>query len=239
MLATAAWTIAARGSFAAVVAYVAYGLLVSLVWVRLFAVDVALTEAAVGSGVTGVLLISAVVRLRGTEAPMAAERPGVRLRVLSAALAAVVAAGLASIAFFMPETGPTLAPQAAEHLGELRPRQCRHRRADRLSRARHHAGEGRADPGRDRCVVAGSRSLLGRRHRPAARRASAGGARLPRPAAAAVRHRGRHPHRLGRRRRAGRRLSGRRHPCRHVDDRRDGEARRSPADKVAAGCGSC
>src|SRR3954454_9529470 len=44
VLATAAWTIIARGSFAAVVAYVAYGLLVSLVWVRLFAVDVALTE---------------------------------------------------------------------------------------------------------------------------------------------------------------------------------------------------
>jgi multisubunit Na+/H+ antiporter MnhB subunit len=119
VLATAAWTIIARGSFAAVVAYVAYGLLVSLVWVRLFAVDVALTEAAVGSGVTGVLLISAVVRLRGTEAAMAAERPGVRLRLLSAALAAAVAVGLASIVLFMPETGPTLAPQAAEPLGEL------------------------------------------------------------------------------------------------------------------------
>jgi multisubunit Na+/H+ antiporter MnhB subunit len=119
VLSVAGWTIAAREAFAAVVAYVAYGLLVSLVWVRLFAVDVALTEAAIGSGVTGVLLISAVVRLRGTEAPMAAERPGLLLRVLSAALCLVVAAGLASIVIFMPDAGATLAPQAAEHLGEL------------------------------------------------------------------------------------------------------------------------
>jgi uncharacterized MnhB-related membrane protein len=73
VLAVAGWTIAAREAFASVVGYVAYGLLLSLVWVRLFAVDVALTEAAIGSGVTGVLLISAVVRLRKTEAPAAGE----------------------------------------------------------------------------------------------------------------------------------------------------------------------
>ena len=77
VLAVAGWTIVAREAFASVVGYVAYGLLLSLVWVRLFAVDVALTEAAIGSGVTGVLLISAAVRLRKTEAPAAAERPGV------------------------------------------------------------------------------------------------------------------------------------------------------------------
>jgi uncharacterized MnhB-related membrane protein len=54
VLAVAVWTIAAREAVAAVVGYVAYGLLLSLVWVRLFAVDVALTEAAIGGGVTGV-----------------------------------------------------------------------------------------------------------------------------------------------------------------------------------------
>src|SRR5258707_7189617 len=88
VLAVAGWTIAAREAFASVVGYVAYGLLLSLVWVRLFAVDVALTEAAISSGVTGVLLISAVVRLRKTEAPAAGERPGVLLRILAAALCA-------------------------------------------------------------------------------------------------------------------------------------------------------
>src|SRR5260370_39584648 len=76
VLAVAGWTIAAREAFASVVGYVAYGLLLSLVWGRLFAVDVALTEAAIGSGVTRVLLISAALRLRKTDAPAAPGRPG-------------------------------------------------------------------------------------------------------------------------------------------------------------------
>ena len=53
VLGLALWTIAARDTFAAVVGFVAYGLLLALVWVRLAAPDVALTEAAIGSGVTG------------------------------------------------------------------------------------------------------------------------------------------------------------------------------------------
>ena len=59
----AASTIFTRELFAAVVSYVAYGLLLAFVWIRLYAPDVALTEAAVGSGVTGVLLITAGKRL--------------------------------------------------------------------------------------------------------------------------------------------------------------------------------
>ncbi|HTB39957.1 MAG TPA: hydrogenase subunit MbhD domain-containing protein [Reyranella sp.] len=119
VLAVAGWTITAREAFGSVVGYVAYGLLLSLVWVRLFAVDVALTEAAIGSGVTGVLLISAVVRLRRTEAPAAAERPGIVLRLLAGALCAVVAAALATVVLLMPDPGATLAPDAAKHLDEL------------------------------------------------------------------------------------------------------------------------
>ena len=45
-----------RGSMmTAVIVFIIYGLLLSLVWVRLDAIDVALTEAAIGSGVTGML----------------------------------------------------------------------------------------------------------------------------------------------------------------------------------------
>lgn len=119
VLAVAGWTVAAREAFASVVGYVAYGLLLSLVWVRLFAVDVALTEAAIGSGVTGVLLITAVVRLRRTKAPTAVERPGIVLRVLAGALCTVVAAALAAVVLLMPDPGATLAPEAAKHLHEL------------------------------------------------------------------------------------------------------------------------
>jgi multisubunit Na+/H+ antiporter MnhB subunit len=116
VLAVASWTIAVRGAFTAVVSYVVYGLLVSLVWVRLFAVDVALTEAAIGSGVTGVLLISAAVRLRATEALGPAEwpRPGSRLAV--AILCVLVTAALATVVLMMPDPGATLAPEAAKHL---------------------------------------------------------------------------------------------------------------------------
>ena len=64
VLAVAGWTIAARELFASVVGYVAYGLLLSIVWIRLYAPDVALTEAAIGSGVTGVLLVTSGARLK-------------------------------------------------------------------------------------------------------------------------------------------------------------------------------
>jgi multisubunit Na+/H+ antiporter MnhB subunit len=116
VLAVAVWTITAHEAFAAVVGYVVYGLLLALVWVRLFALDVALTEAAIGSGVTGVLLISAAVRLRASEAQMANERPGMPLRLVAAALCLVVAGGLAAVVLMMPEPGATLAPQAAQNL---------------------------------------------------------------------------------------------------------------------------
>jgi multisubunit Na+/H+ antiporter MnhB subunit len=118
VLAVAAWTIAAREAFAAVVGYVAYGLLVALVWVRLFAVDVALTEAAIGSGVTGVLLISAAVRLREAETPMADEWPSPRSRLLPAALCVAITGALAAVVLTMPDPGATLAPEAARHLAE-------------------------------------------------------------------------------------------------------------------------
>lgn len=94
VLAVAIWTIAAREAFAAVVGYVAYGLLLSLVWVRLFAVDVALTEAAIGGGVTGVLLIGAAARLRGAGNAEAAEQPNEPQRFWAAALCVLVTAAL-------------------------------------------------------------------------------------------------------------------------------------------------
>lgn len=119
VVAVAVRTIAARTAFAAVVGFVAFGLLLALVWERLAAVDVALTEAAVGSGVTGALLINAAARLRPTEARSAAEWSGTSLHIVAGALAAVVSAGLAALVLFPAEPAPTLAPAAVAHLGEL------------------------------------------------------------------------------------------------------------------------
>ena len=119
VVAVAVWTVAAGSAFAAVVGYVAFGLLLALAWVRLAAVDVALTEAAVGSGITGALLITAAARLRPTEPRSAAERPGAPLRVVAGALALAVFAGLAALVLFPADPAPSLAPEAAIHLPEL------------------------------------------------------------------------------------------------------------------------
>ncbi|WP_010628418.1 DUF4040 domain-containing protein, partial [Halomonas sp. KM-1] len=54
--------------FAAVVHLMAFNLLMALVWVRLEAPDIALAEAAIGAGVTGALLLTALGRLPSTAA---------------------------------------------------------------------------------------------------------------------------------------------------------------------------
>lgn len=114
VLAVAGWTIAARQTFAAVVGFIAYGLLLTLVWVRLSAIDVALTEAAIGSGVTGVLLLRATAGLKGGEAPR--ETPGTSMRLVIAALCATITIGLAAVVLLLPDPAPTLAPIAIENL---------------------------------------------------------------------------------------------------------------------------
>jgi energy-converting hydrogenase B subunit D len=48
----------------AIVLFIAFGLLLAFVWVRLQAPDVALAEAAVGSGLTGALLLSTLSAMR-------------------------------------------------------------------------------------------------------------------------------------------------------------------------------
>ena len=117
VFAVAAWTVFAPGAFAATVGYVVYGLLLSLVWIRLFAVDVALTEAAIGSGVTGVLLIGAAARLRGAEASAREGLTGLT-RLFTAGLCLLVAAALAGVVLLLPDEGPTLAPQSMHSLPE-------------------------------------------------------------------------------------------------------------------------
>ncbi len=115
VLSVAVWTVAARETFPAAGGFVAYGLLLALVWVRLGAPDVAMTEAAIGSGLTGVLLLGAAARLRASEMPAAVETPGAILSLAAALLSTAVAAALAAAVLFLPDPAPTLAPAAAEN----------------------------------------------------------------------------------------------------------------------------
>jgi multisubunit Na+/H+ antiporter MnhB subunit len=113
ILLLAAETVFARGAFAAVAGFVAYGLLLTLVWLRLQSVDVALTEAAIGGGLTGALLIGAARRLRATEAAAVAERPRLGTRLVAALLSATVALALAVCVLVLPVPVHTLAPDVA------------------------------------------------------------------------------------------------------------------------------
>jgi len=116
ILGIGASTIAARDAFAAVIGYVVYGLLLAIAWVRLSAVDVALTEAAIGGGMTGMLLLGAVARLRLAEGNDV--RTSLPTRLAAGVMCALIAAGLAIAILSPPDPIPTLAPMVMEHLAQ-------------------------------------------------------------------------------------------------------------------------
>ena len=113
----AVWIILARDAFSAVVAFIAYGLLLTLVWAQLQGIDVALTEAAIGGGLTGALLIGAASRLKSTENAMSAEQPGTALKWLAAGLSTAVTLALAICVLALPDPAPSLAAEVAANIG--------------------------------------------------------------------------------------------------------------------------
>ena len=117
ILTAAVWTVAVRDRRDAVIGFIVVGLLLSLAWMRLNAVDVALTEAAIGGGATGLLLLRACARLMPTQAESV--RPHLSLRILTGLLCSMIAAGLAAIVLMPVEPPVTLAPEAAANMGEL------------------------------------------------------------------------------------------------------------------------
>lgn len=118
VIGVAFWSLAVRETMPAVISFIAYGMLLGLVWASLASVDVAMTEAAIGGGVTGVLLLRAAARLRPT-VPLPEDRPGPVLRVLVGVLCATVSLGLAAVVLMPATPAPTLAIEAAKHLAEL------------------------------------------------------------------------------------------------------------------------
>jgi multisubunit Na+/H+ antiporter MnhB subunit len=100
-----------REAFEAVVLFVAFGLALTLVWVRLGAVDVALAEAALGAGVTGALLVNTLRRLELETPDWLRPREGGALGVAGAA-ACAAAAGAAGVLAIR-------SPRAAEPLGAV------------------------------------------------------------------------------------------------------------------------
>lgn len=98
--------------FARVVAFMAYGVLLGLAWVRLAAVDVALTEVAVGSGITGLVLLRTV-----GQAALTREREvGLLYHLCAGLVALAVFAALAAVVLLLPDPAPSLAPEVARNL---------------------------------------------------------------------------------------------------------------------------
>lgn len=64
LLGLAVRTLFSRTLFQGVMFFIVYGLVMALAWARLNAPDIALAEAALGAGITGALLFSAVRALR-------------------------------------------------------------------------------------------------------------------------------------------------------------------------------
>ena len=116
VLFVAGWVIAVRDEFAAVIGFVVYGLLLALVWVRLWAIDIALTEAAIGSGVTGALLLRAISRISSVDSGPP-EKGAVRFIV--ALFCASISLIIAGVILALPEPAPTLAPEASAGLSAV------------------------------------------------------------------------------------------------------------------------
>jgi multisubunit Na+/H+ antiporter MnhB subunit len=93
--AVALGAIMARDLWASIVFYIVYGALLAIAWVRLDSVDVALAEAAIGAGLTGILLIGAAARITVAGEPQAARRA---MKLLTGrAIQFFVCAGLVAI----------------------------------------------------------------------------------------------------------------------------------------------
>lgn len=98
---TGLFAVTVRDLFGAVVFFIVYGVFIALAWLRLGAMDVALTEAALGAGLTGVLLIGAVARLArrtGKDGTDALSRDGVASALSVSSIAAMLVSAAISLA---------------------------------------------------------------------------------------------------------------------------------------------
>ncbi|WP_217477543.1 hydrogenase subunit MbhD domain-containing protein [Stutzerimonas stutzeri] len=105
-----------RNLYASVLLFIAFGLALALIWARLGAADLALAEAAIGAGLTGVLLFTALAGQPGS-----ADLPDVsRTRLRLGAAAVVLPLLILLVQGLAPLSGlePRLPALIARHLDE-------------------------------------------------------------------------------------------------------------------------
>ena len=117
ILAAAGAAVFGRAAFMAVVFFIVYGLLIAIAWLRLGAIDVALAEAAIGAGLTGVLLLAALARItHEIDAPEPSTGPD--RTTLATALASLVIASAIGFAFLTLPEPQGLQERVAENLAD-------------------------------------------------------------------------------------------------------------------------
>lgn len=118
LLLAALGVVTTRLELPSVLAFMGFGLLLGLVWVRLGAPDVAMTEIAIGSGISGIVLLRAARNMQfgGSRSSHSQPRTGTRGKGLAALVSVGSAVLLAGVVLALPTPAPSLAPQAAQAL---------------------------------------------------------------------------------------------------------------------------
>lgn len=117
LLACAWLSLTGRDLLRSVVLFIAFGLLVSLGWARLRAPDVALAEAAVGSGLTGALLLSAFSAME--RARLTTDEVGLtRARWLALGLTLGLGVSLGVVLLSLPSDHPRLSLHIQERISQ-------------------------------------------------------------------------------------------------------------------------
>lgn len=99
---------------AAVSGFVAYGMILAVVWVRLESVDIALTEIAVGSGLTTIVILRAVSRVPSSAS--SSTRAAKAAKAAVGIACALVALGLSVVLLGLPEPAPSLSLHVATNM---------------------------------------------------------------------------------------------------------------------------
>jgi multisubunit Na+/H+ antiporter MnhB subunit len=116
LIALALHVVVTRDSRGAILAFIAFGLLLGIGWARLASVDVALTEAAIGGGLTGMLLLRAHAHLAREIPPEAMAGAEPRRWLASAIACGLVTLALGAVVLAFPRPAPSLAHQAVASL---------------------------------------------------------------------------------------------------------------------------
>lgn len=111
-----------RDLFQGIVLFILFGLLVAVAWIRVNAPDVALAEAAIGTGITGALFLGALSRIERSARPGSGEdraplRSPSATGLVALALTAFLTVVLAISAIGLWKETPALRDLVYEHLG--------------------------------------------------------------------------------------------------------------------------